>query len=1078
MKLVFSSWAARASLATLLLAAAALCQQQSPSSSTRPPASTTPTPSASPSSSAPPALSTFTSTTTLSRGQALPSSLTRSASRSGSVYFIPVVTTLPPASSSAATVSASSTSSAAPSATAPAAAASSTSQKLPLNTEIDPAFGVLGALLLITGLPMTFYGHRNRWSSYFIAGYYSLGLITICIILKAGVESAVNPPTQAVRGLFLLATIIAGAVGGILCIVFWRSAALLASGLGGFMLGLFLQSVRSGGLIGSLGLRYVLYVPLFAIFFALSCAERIHSLVLALSTAITGATAVTLAIDCYTRMGLKEFYIRNLGFDWLFEPKYPPTFSNGRFPLVQGMQIELGVLGALVIMGTAFQLRLWSDLRHSMAVLRKSDEERRMRTKAERAARQIARTAKRDLEEWEQRHGYKKTSARQATARDIEKDANSVFSGATMQAHERKGSMMSFFSSGADATPLSYNGLDRTDSPGGSSLRKDNGSPFAEEPQRDRRRNSSFMSYLQRGHEKPVAPGDAPPQLQLDGIDAPSSPAGGAAEEDPSKLLEEISNIRKSIEMLRSGSGGAKSASSMHASPIASSHRFEPSAPSSVGHGAAQSLELSRALTNQSQAPVTQSFRQRTQSTAAIMSGAASFLSKSPGESPMLPQGPPTSSNGVSASHEMSPSSSNPGDSSGISHPGGFGGWASQSQSQPMSRSMSDNPSWLPSRQPSLTASSAALQPAVPVDAHLRAASPPVPQIPAIYDTLPRSRVEQTYANAPLAERRMSGGGMLHRVDQSYEHDNKSRPRANSATHKGHHSRVLTKSIDEGPPAAVLAARRSIAARRNDSTSSPWTNPGAEVQPSASKRASEGKTPRKSMTIGELDARHRAKLAALQKPATDSVKEAEMLQAVREEYEKKQRAEKRRMMEREKEREREQALAALTNGGAGGGREGAASPDANKRASRRLSASLLQAVGEQRSSVQSLDRAAEWRRSVSKVPQADPSKGRSSQPPSHLASSPTSAQGPVEGTKAAAAVAAAVSPSRSRSQQRGAMSPTNPFQAQTPKKRELSETDRRRLSQGAGGGGGGGGDRRSRRMSQPLLDFSLPAGQP
>uniref|UniRef100_V5EW90 TM7S3/TM198-like domain-containing protein n=1 Tax=Kalmanozyma brasiliensis (strain GHG001) TaxID=1365824 RepID=V5EW90_KALBG len=268
---------------------------------------------------------------------------------------------------------------------------------------------------------MAFYGHRNRWSSYFLAGFFALALICISIILKVGVEPAINPPSKAIRGLFLVAALVAGVVGGIISIVFWRGAGLLACGLGGFFFGLFLQAVRPGGLIRPVGLRFILYAGFYAVFFTISCVERVHTLTLALSTAIIGATAVTLGIDCFSTQGLKEFYVRNLGFDSLFSNKYPPTFQNGNFPLVEGMQIELGVFGALVLMGFAFQMRLWSDLRAQLAVLKRSDGKRNMRSKAERAARAVARTAKRDLQEWEARHGYTKTASRNLASQDEER---------------------------------------------------------------------------------------------------------------------------------------------------------------------------------------------------------------------------------------------------------------------------------------------------------------------------------------------------------------------------------------------------------------------------------------------------------------------------------------------------------------------------------------------------------------------------------------------------------------------------------------------------------------------------------
>jgi len=41
--------------------------------------------------------------------------------------------------------------------------ASPTPTPIVLSTEITPAFGVLGAILILTGLPSAFWGHKNRW---------------------------------------------------------------------------------------------------------------------------------------------------------------------------------------------------------------------------------------------------------------------------------------------------------------------------------------------------------------------------------------------------------------------------------------------------------------------------------------------------------------------------------------------------------------------------------------------------------------------------------------------------------------------------------------------------------------------------------------------------------------------------------------------------------------------------------------------------------------------------------------------------------------------------------------------------
>ena len=119
-----------------------------------------------------------------------------------------------------------------------------------------------------------------------------------------------------------------------------------------------------------------------------------------------------------------------------------------------------------------------------------------------------------------------------------------------------------------------------------------------------------------------------------------------------------------------------------------------------------------------------------------------------------------------------------------------------------------------------------------------------------------------------------------------------------------------------------------------------------------------------------------------------------------------------------------------------------------RRRSRALSATLLEAVGEEaRETSGGVHKAAEWRRSISGLEQLDPRAAKPSNPATPSSTRPTSPQ-PHSGRERAS---------------------PNPFPAQSlDSRKRLSETDRRRLSQGAG-------DRSSRRYSQPLLDFDLPS---
>jgi hypothetical protein len=73
------------------------------------------------------------------------------------------------------------------------------------------------------------------------------------------------------------------------------------------------------------------------------------------STAFIGATAFILGIDCFTRAGLKEFYVYNLGFRNGLFPKLwvqeEGSVGEWKFPLLTIMQVEIGMLIAVFLVG-------------------------------------------------------------------------------------------------------------------------------------------------------------------------------------------------------------------------------------------------------------------------------------------------------------------------------------------------------------------------------------------------------------------------------------------------------------------------------------------------------------------------------------------------------------------------------------------------------------------------------------------------------------------------------------------------------------------------------------------------------
>ncbi|THV07672.1 hypothetical protein K435DRAFT_643271 [Dendrothele bispora CBS 962.96] len=286
--------------------------------------------------------------------------------------------------------------------TSATASSSATPEPIALDTRLDPAFGVLGVILILTGLPSAFWGHKNRWTSFFLIGFYTLSLVCFVLILRFGVLRSINPPSKTLRGMFVLACGIAGFAGGAIAIFFWKAARYGIGGWGGFALALWIQCFHNGGLIKPVGFRWILYIGCAVVGFVLCTIPKIHYHVLLISTAIVGSSALILGVDCFTTANLKEFYVWNLGFDSLFT-KFT---SNGiQFPVSQTMEIELGLIGAIALMGIAVQLRIYRVLKRKLNEI--AAEQRRQDEEAEiQAAGDFAHVL-RDQEQWEKEHGGK-----------------------------------------------------------------------------------------------------------------------------------------------------------------------------------------------------------------------------------------------------------------------------------------------------------------------------------------------------------------------------------------------------------------------------------------------------------------------------------------------------------------------------------------------------------------------------------------------------------------------------------------------------------------------------------------------
>ncbi|EJT97820.1 hypothetical protein DACRYDRAFT_119049 [Dacryopinax primogenitus] len=267
---------------------------------------------------------------------------------------------------------------------------------------IDPAYGVLGALLILLHIPLLLLGPKLRLYTPLLLTSHILSITTLILILHFGVEPniALHPPDQMLRGLYLLACIVAGGVGAGIAAL-WREYAEWGCGaVGGFALACWIEALHEGGVVQG-EWRWLLFAGLVVGGFVLTTVRVIKTPCLVACAALVGASGIMLGIDCFTAVGLKEFYIANLGFADLF-PQLPP----GSVPLTQSVVVELSLIAVLFLCSLAIQLRVVPLLRaakqrqaEARAVAEREEEEDKARQGLE------SEYMRAEREEWEARHG-------------------------------------------------------------------------------------------------------------------------------------------------------------------------------------------------------------------------------------------------------------------------------------------------------------------------------------------------------------------------------------------------------------------------------------------------------------------------------------------------------------------------------------------------------------------------------------------------------------------------------------------------------------------------------------------------
>ncbi|RAL14205.1 uncharacterized protein BO97DRAFT_412548 [Aspergillus homomorphus CBS 101889] len=269
---------------------------------------------------------------------------------------------------------------------------------LPLQPKVTPALGIGGFILLAAGAVLALIGIQNLWIQVFLSTAFltSLG-VTVLIVY------VMSPPVRvAVQGAYLVAIFLTGATFGALAIVFKELTEGLGCLLGGFCSSMWLLSLKPGGLLTDTNSKSGFIGAMSAAFYAMSFSHYTRPYGLMASTGISGGTAVALGIDCFSRAGLKEFWL----YIWHLNPDIFPL-GTSTYPVTRNIRVELAVTVIVAILGVISQLRLWKVVRERRRKEKeKRDQERQRREEAEaEVGRRLEEDNIQERKEWEAKYG-------------------------------------------------------------------------------------------------------------------------------------------------------------------------------------------------------------------------------------------------------------------------------------------------------------------------------------------------------------------------------------------------------------------------------------------------------------------------------------------------------------------------------------------------------------------------------------------------------------------------------------------------------------------------------------------------
>lgn len=220
-----------------------------------------------------------------------------------------------------------------------------------------------------------------------------------------------NPPvSKAIQGAYFVAVLVTGMVFGGGSCLFTDVTEGLGCLLGGFCLSMWFLVLKPGGLVTSTAGKAILISSFTLGAFGLYISHFTRPYGLIGSISFAGATVIVLGVDCFSRAGLKEFWL----YLWdLNEDLFPIEYSEP-YPITRGIRVEIACTILLCLLGIMSQMKIWKIIKsrrdQKAAAQRKEDERRDLAE--ENLGRKLEEGNGQELALWEEVYGDKESTKR------------------------------------------------------------------------------------------------------------------------------------------------------------------------------------------------------------------------------------------------------------------------------------------------------------------------------------------------------------------------------------------------------------------------------------------------------------------------------------------------------------------------------------------------------------------------------------------------------------------------------------------------------------------------------------------